>query len=497
MYNDNEEFEMNENKQETIQEPTPDFNNSNASVVPEQKIEYITEQNQFENQWQPNSGNFYYGNEEQHNQNIRPKKTKVKKEKKPVTGGKLFMTGLASSLVAVLVSGSVFYYIYTNEIEDKYALKSQLAASTIGSTLDNVSAIISETSSSDNVTGALTTTQITEAVMPSVVSITSTSIVESNYNPFFNGGTYQVTGAGSGIIVGVNDTELLIVTNNHVIADTTSLSVEFTDGKSIDSAYVKGSNSTNDVAIVAVKLEDLDEDTMNVIKVATLGDSEKLQVGENVVAIGNALGYGQSVTQGVVSALDRDITIDANEMTVIQTDASINGGNSGGALINQYGEVIGINVAKASSSSSASASVEGMGYAIPISSVKEIITELMNKETKTEVAEDERGYMGLTSCVDVDDETSTAYNIPIGVYIKEMVDGSPIADSGISVNDVITHIDGQSVASYEEIKEVMKYYAAGDQVTLTVQVRDKNKYTEKEFTFTLLTYDDLEELANN
>jgi len=392
-----------------------------------------------------------------------------------------------------MASNGVLLYVYNAEIKDNYALKTQIAASNVKSTLDNISTVVSNKTDNKNV---LTTSQITELVMPSVVAITSTSIVQSNYNPFMGGGSYQVTGAGSGIIVGVSDTELFIVTNNHVIEDTTSLSLEFSDGTKVDKAYVKGTNTTNDVAVVAVKIADLDEETMKNIKVATLGDSAKLTVGEDVVAIGNALGYGQSVTSGVVSAVNREITINDNTMKVIQTDASINGGNSGGALINSAGEVIGINVAKASSGTTSSSSVEGMGYAIPITLVKDIITDLMNKEAKEEVSEDSRGYMGLTSCVDVDAQTSSTYNIPEGVYIKEMVKGSPIDEAGINVNDVITKINGETVKTYEEIKEQMKFYATGDEVTLTVQVRDKNQYSEKEFKLKLISYNDLEALTN-
>ncbi len=473
--------------------------NENSNVQTTENTTYSMNREQLQNAWQPNTGNYYTNNDynayqiPNNKRAKKAKKVKVKKEKSSISFGKALTMSIACMMVGILASSGILFYVFTEKIENNYALKTELAAASIGTTLGNMSAATSNTVS----TQGLSTSQIVKAVMPSVVAITSTSIVKSNSNPFMNGGSYQVTGAGSGIIIGTNDTELLIVTNNHVVDGTTSLTVEFCNEASIDTAYVKGTSSTNDLAIVAIKLSDLDTETINAIKVATVGESDDLSVGDGVIAIGNALGYGQSVTTGVVSALNREITINSNTMTVIQTDASINGGNSGGALINMNGELVGINVAKASSSSSSSSSVEGMGYAIPISQVKEIITDLMNREVKTEVSEDERGYMGLTSCVDVDESTSAAYNIPVGVYIKGIAQGSPVDLAGISVNDVITAIDGEKVSAYEEIQSIMKYYCIGESVTLTVQVRNGKEYAEQEFTLELVSYDDLEKLMNN
>ena len=350
--------------------------------------------------------------------------------------------------------------------------------------------------SDKDIEGEYSVKQVAKAVLPSVVSITSTAIVESNYNPFFGGGRYQMTGAGSGIIVGKSDTELLIVTNNHVVEDTTSLTVEFVDGSVIDSAYVKGTNSSKDVAIVAIKLDDLDDGTIDAIKLAVMGDSDNLQVGDGVVAIGNALGYGQSVTSGVISALNRTITLDYGDLTVIQTDASINGGNSGGALVNRQGEVIGINVAKASQSGTSSASVEGMGYAIPISQVKDIINDLMNKETKTPVAEDDRGYVGITkgTYVEVDESTSQMYNIPEGIYLREINEGTPLDKAGMAKGDVITAVNGENVTTFAELQEQISYYAKGETITLTVQVMSDRSYKEREIEVTLVSYDELNKI---
>jgi serine protease Do len=313
------------------------------------------------------------------------------------------------------------------------------------------------------------------------------------------GGTYQVSGAGSGIIIGTNDTELLIATNNHVVEDTTSLTIEFVDGTSVEAAYVKGTSSSNDIAVVAVKLSDISDETSQEIKIATLGDSDQLSVGDQVVAIGNALGYGQSVTVGYVSALNRELTVEnATIENAIQTDASINGGNSGGALINMKGEVVGINFAKLSSSSysSSSASIEGMGYAIPISEVKDILSELMNREPKVEVDSDDKGYIGITSALSIDSTTSSMYNIPEGAYLKGIAEGSPADKAGIQLGDVIVAVDGEEISSYDELQEEMKYHAAGDTITITVERAKGNQYQEQDIEVTLCSYDELEAMID-
>ena len=282
---------------------------------------------------------------------------------------------------------------------------------------------------------------VVSSVMPSVVAITSKTLVESRndysqdiWEYYFGGGnsgnnksnSYEEDAAGSGIIVDQTSTELLIVTNNHVVEGADSLKIQFAGTESKDSVdgYIKGTDSTKDVAVVAVKLKDIPSDVLKNIKKATLGDSDKVNVGEGVIAIGNALGYGQSVTTGIISAKDRKVQLENQTMTLLQTDAAINGGNSGGALLNASGEVIGINVAKYSSSgSSSNASVEGMGFAIPISSVKDIISDLETKETRTKVSEDERGYLGISG-FDVDEQTSQAYSIPQGIQVQSVVKGT-------------------------------------------------------------------------
>lgn len=317
---------------------------------------------------------------------------------------------------------------------------------------------------------------IAEQVMPSVVSITNLSVQQ--VQSFFYGIQEQEsTSAGSGIIIGKSDTELLIVTNNHVIEDSRSLTVSFSDDSSYE-AVIKGKDANKDIAVVAVPLENISDETMASIKVATVGDSSALRVGEQTIAIGNALGIGQSVTSGIVSALDREI--DDIDVKLIQTDAAINPGNSGGALLNSKGEVIGINTAKVSDSQ-----VEGMGYAIPISEVSELIETLMNRVTRTEVQEFERGYLGIYGAT-FSDQMAELYDLPEGVFVKELVQGGAAELSGIKVGNIITKFDGISISSMEDLQGELKYYRAGEMVTVTVQqVTENGTYEEKDIQVTL------------
>ena len=446
--------------------------------------QYYQNNNQMEHQWQPYSAPQLnvqnYGDVSQ-----KKKKEKKEKVKKPLSYGKVLGTCVAFMMTTIIVNTAIIYVAF-DSMSDNFVSKTQYASENIGSTSDTINNILTETSS------GLTVAQVADAVMPSVVTITSTSIVEQSANPFYGyGGSYQIEGAGSGIIVGKNDTELLIVTNNHVVEDTTSLSVQFTNDVSVDRAYVKGTSADNDIAVVAIPIEAIDTDTLNYIKIATLGDSDALHVGDGVIAIGNALGYGQSLTVGYVSAKDRDITIDNNTLTVIQTDAAINGGNSGGALLNMNGEVIGINVAKSSSSDSTSASVEGMGYAIPITEAKEVIEELSNKETRYPVAEEDKGYMGV-KVVTSDSSSASYYNIPEGAYIREVTAGGPADKAGLAGGDVIVAVEGDDVSTSEELIDILDTYAAGETITVTVMMRDGRSYEEKDVQITLVGYDDIQ-----
>ena len=330
------------------------------------------------------------------------------------------------------------------------------------------------TTANSSVTSDIST--IVENAMPSIVSITNMSV--QKVQSFF--GSYQEVpseSAGSGIIIGQNDSELLVVTNNHVVENSETLTVTFCNDESVEAA-VKGTDSARDLAVVAVPLDSIPDDTMNQIKTAVIGDSDSLKVGEPAIAIGNALGYGQSVTTGIISAKER--TIDGYDGDYIQTDAAINPGNSGGALLNINGELIGINSAKISDST-----VEGMGFAIPISDVSDIIENLMNKETRTKVDEDEQGYLGIKG-YDVNETGAQMYNMPTGVYIAEVTEGGAAEKAGLSKGTIITAFDGSSVSSMDSLKGQMAYYKAGETVTITVQVPENNgEYTESKVEVTL------------
>lgn len=344
--------------------------------------------------------------------------------------------------------------------------------STVGTTKTVSNAKL--TTSTSTVTSDVS--DIVENTLPSIVSITNMSVQE--VQNFFGGISQQESeSAGSGIIISQNDSELLVVTNNHVVEGSDTLTVTFNDGNSVE-AQIKGTDSARDLAVVAVPLDKISDDTMNAIKVATLGDSDSLKVGEPAIAIGNALGYGQSVTTGIVSATGR--TIDGFDGEYIQTDAAINPGNSGGALLNANGEVIGINSAKINSSA-----VEGMGFAIPISDASDVIQNLMNKETRSKVSDEERGYLGIKG-YDVSEEGAQMYNMPTGVYVKEVMSGGGAEKAGLTKGSIITGFEGSSISGMSSLEEQLQYYKAGEEVTLTVQIPDKNgEYTEKDIKVTL------------
>ena len=344
--------------------------------------------------------------------------------------------------------------------------------STVGTTKTVSNAKL--TTSTSTVTSDVS--DIVENTLPSIVSITNMSVQE--VQNFFGGISQQESeSAGSGIIISQNDSELLVVTNNHVVEGSDTLTVTFNDDNSVE-AQIKGTDSARDLAVVAVPLDKISDDTMNAIKVATLGDSDSLKVGEPAIAIGNALGYGQSVTTGIVSATGR--TIDGFDGEYIQTDAAINPGNSGGALLNANGEVIGINSAKINSSA-----VEGMGFAIPISDASDVIQNLMNKETRSKVSDEERGYLGIKG-YDVSEEGAQMYNMPTGVYVKEVMSGGGAEKAGLTKGSIITGFEGSSISGMSSLQEQLQYYKAGEEVTLTVQIPDKNgEYTEKDIKVTL------------
>ncbi len=333
---------------------------------------------------------------------------------------------------------------------------------------------------------------IVDKCMPSLVAITNVSVAEvPDYWSFWSHGSIQQeqTSTGTGIIIGMNDTELLVVTNNHVIANAKALTVVFSvdEGKEeaeAVAARIKGADESKDLAVIAVNLSDIPDATMSNIRVASIGDSSSLKVGEQVVAIGNALGYGQSVTTGIVSALGRNVTLqndDGSSITnsLIQTDAAINPGNSGGALLNMNGEVIGINEAKYSYSG-----VEGMGYAIPISDVESIISDLSLRTTREKVPEANLGFLGV-NCQDVTPDVSQQFDMPRGIYVSSVTEGSGADKAGIRKGDIITKFDRINVTTYEELKEQLSYFSAGETVEIVVQSPEGADYVEKTLQVTL------------
>ena len=422
---------------------------------------YNTPNDQFQNQATGNGGpDFHFGQTD-------PDFSHRKKEKKPrdhkkvakIAGGLCFAVafGVIAS-AAFQTTNFVGNALFGEKVETEKSSEKKVDSTSLTRTSSTVTSDVSE---------------VVNSVMPSVVSITNMSVQQ--VQSFFGGTSSQeVQSSGSGIIVGQNDTELLIATNNHVVEGSTTLTVSFINESSAE-AKIKGTDASRDLAVIAVPLENIEEETMGEIKVATLGDSTKLQVGEPVIAIGNALGYGQSVTTGIVSALNRQIDMEGFDAELIQTDAAINPGNSGGALVNANGEVIGINTVKVSSDA-----VEGMGYAIPISDANETITTLMNKETREQVPEDERGFLGV-EITNVEAESAELYGMPTGVYIRNVIEGTGAEKAGLVRGGVITELDGSSVDSMTTLQNLLSYYRVGETVTLTVEMPGKDgSYEEKE-----------------
>ena len=414
------------------------------------------------------------------------KKEKKVREKKPMTTGRKWVTVVAMALVFGLIAGGTMFGV---NAAGNYLAGNDSSSDQVGQTQTTSSD--SNSSSSDG-SGQGTVAEVAKNAMPSVVTISTMSVEEMRS---FFGGTqqYEVEGAGTGVIVGENDTELLIATNNHVVEGATSLSVGFIDEESVE-GEVKGTDVNNDLAVVSVKLSDIPEDTMNQIKIATVGDSDDLQLGDQVVAIGNALGYGQSVTSGYVSALDRDLTLTdqsgttINSTGLIQTDAAINEGNSGGALLNMKGELIGINEAK-SSSTSTGAAVDNIGFAIPIDKAEESLQQLMNLKTREKVDASQASYLGIRG-EDVSAEASELYGIPTGAVITEIVENGPANQAGVKKGDILTELDGRSISSMAQLQDVLQYYAAGETVDLVVQRSDNGEYQAQTLSITLGSADD-------
>ena len=425
------------------------------------------------------------GNEPQNNTPMEPKKPHGRNNKNAAKWAKKIGAVALSAVLFGGVAGGVFTGVTyaTGATAKAQATQTESDSSQQTTTTKLQTTTASTSTASSTSSGSMDVTSIVQSAMPSIVAITNKSVQEvQNYFSMFSrgGGTQEqeVESQGSGIIIGQNDSELLIATNNHVVEGADTLSVCFADDNACE-ATVKGTDSDNDLAVIAVKLSDISEDTMSQIKIAEIGDSDQLQVGEQVVAIGNALGYGQSVTTGIVSAVNRQLEDSNSENGFIQTDAAINPGNSGGALLNMQGQVIGINSAKL-----ASTEVEGMGYAIPVSTASPIFEDLMNRQTRTKVSSDQAAALGIKGQT-VDSSIAEAYGIPQGVYVAEVEQGSAAEKAGITAGSVITKFDDTTIESMDDLKSRLEYYAAGETVDLVVKIADNGSYVEKTLTITL------------
>lgn len=444
--------------------------------------------------YQTNGGSYQYGSTYSNDYaRMDHKKDKKTREKKPRTGGGYFKKALAAVSLGLffgIFAGLGLYIVDAvsgmSDRADKIVTIEQTEVEAAAKEAVDVGEKTEETASqsttgirqTDTVTTVVSdVSDVVAEVMPSIVAVNNHYTETMSY--FGQSMSSEADASGSGIIVGQNDTELLIVTNYHVIADTDKLTVQFVEGSEAE-ALIKGMDPDMDLAVIAVPVEEIESKTLQEIKVATLGDSDSLVVGEPAIAIGNSLGYGQSVTTGVISALDRSIEISGSaDGTFIQTDAAINPGNSGGALLNIKGEVIGINSNKIGGSA-----VEGMGYAIPISAASPIIADLMLKETKSKVAEEERGYLGISG-ISVTKDVSQAYGMPEGVYIAQVYENTAAARAGLKQGDIIMEFNGDSITSMEELQRELEFYAKGDTVDVKVMTMTVNGYEEATVKLTL------------
>ena len=402
------------------------------------------------------------------------------KPKKNKSGGffKKALLCVSLGLLFGLFAGIGFYGVQQGVGIAKHTDNSQAVAEANSTTVaDNGQSDIKLTNTNNVTVVESDISNVVEEVMPAMVSIVNNYTETGNF--FGQTYTQEQAASGSGIIVSETDSELLIVTNHHVVADATTLQVTFIDGSEAE-AKIKGMDSDMDLAVIAVPLSSLSSDTKNAISVATLGNSDDLKLGEPVIAIGNALGYGQSVTNGIVSALNREITLeDGSTGTFIQTNAAINPGNSGGALLNINGEVVGINSNKIGGST-----IEGMGYAIPISSASPIIADLMERQTREKVTDGQSGYIGI-SLQEVTSQIAQMYNMPTGIYVVSVEEGSAAEAAGIVKGDIITKFDGEKISSYSDLQNVLQYYAAGTTAKITVMRPENGEYVQHDYDITL------------
>lgn len=407
-------------------------------------------------------------------------KASGKKKKKSGGLGRKFALSASLAVVFGLIAGLTFQgvNVISNRIGGtKEPTIEQKEITTTEATSRVAEGVITPAAQPTSTAGTYSVADVAQNATPSVVAISNLGVQETQ--SIFGGvQAYEGESSGSGIIVGQNDEELLVATNNHVIAGAKKITVTFIDNAAVE-AQVKGTDVNNDLAVVAVKLSDISEETRSKIKTATIGSSDDLVVGEQVVAIGNALGYGQSVTSGYVSALDREVTVDNITANLIQTDAAINPGNSGGALLNMRGELIGINAVKFASNQ-----VEGMGYAIPVSTAEPILGDLMNRVTRARVDDEKASYLGV-SCRNVTAESAQMYDMPTGVFIADVTKGSASEKAGIQKGDIITKFDGAPIGTYDELVNSLGYYEAGETVEIIVQRAEGGEYKEQTLSITL------------
>ncbi len=418
-------------------------------------------------------------------------------QKAKKSNGKKWAVSVAAICAALVISGGSFY---AGAVYNSGKVETSSVSTNAPTTNTSSQAIANGTSinlTQDNTKISSTITDVVEQAMPSMVSINvvSEQKISNNYGSFFEyfygesyPQTYEVSSSGSGIIIAQNDTQLLVVTNNHVVSGATKIAVQFIDGESCD-AVIKGTSADNDLAVVSVDIANISADTLSKIKVAVLGNSDDLKLGESAIAIGNSLGFGQSVTVGYISALNREVQISDRTMTLIQTDAAINPGNSGGALLNIKGEVIGINSAKYSDTS-----VEGTGYAIPISKAEPIIEELMSDDY---ISDDQKAYLGIYG-QSVPDSYQERFGWPKGVYVSRIVSDSPALMAGVQAGDIITAIDGEECDSMESLQAILEKHKSGDKVKISVTRSDtRGDLHEIEITATLMSKGDFATDDNN
>lgn len=423
-----------------------------------------------------------YGSYQTGGQNPNPPRYEKPKKKKTMMS-KIAVAASVAVVFGVVASAS---FQLTDYVGDKVFPRTQETEAKISST-GTVNEQNKTAEGSTVSTSSSDVAKVAENAMPSIVSITSKTVKEVQ-TYFYGTQSQEEESSGSGIIIGKNDKELLIATNNHVVEGSENLTVCFTvnvenqEDKVVE-AQVKGTDPEHDLAMVAVQLSDIPADVLSQVKIAEIGDSDNLQVGQQAIAIGNALGYGQSVTSGIISALNREVSVETTSGTVtnslIQTDAAINFGNSGGALLNINGQLIGINSVKAASSG-----VEGMGYAIPINTAKPILDDLMNRTTRSKVESSEKGYMGVKP-VDVSEEAKQVYNMPSGAFLYEVVEGSAAEKAGLIKGDIVTKIDGISITSANDLYDRMNYYKAGETIDLEVQAAEGGEYKARTVSITL------------